>query len=144
MQSLNEEVQEEIIIQLFQLRILFSEAVQEWKRSKTPQRVVTKRVIKGEEEITTVVRDALGDNDYLEQAQKILRDIRVLLDLERYAPALLNVQVSWKIELKEMLDAGMVTEGDIWESLGNDLASEFFEQNGPVSFGPGDVKKESI
>lgn len=140
LEGLDTMIRQEVALQYARLYAMYQEAIAAWEESKQPRKKVTSRKLetegrRGQEEGTeteaiTEVEDRYGDARMLAEARHILADLRKLLKLQETAPAIFHIEMNWVNQVNQMLRDGEVTEADIIESFGEDLADEFFASNG--------------
>jgi hypothetical protein len=127
-----EAAQEELAIQIETLGRVVVELWGAWERSKSVERIVSRKEFssEGEDETklhtTTRIRERVGDTKILEQLRLALADLRKLYNLEKTV----NINVTWKTEIIQMLMMNQITLEDVKEELGDELAAEFIDAVG--------------
>lgn len=131
---------------------LYAEAIQGWQRSlenkevQIQESIESSRKIKekdkgaGGERIKAQLRTEgqSGNPALLAQAQGALKAIRELWGLDMPT----KISLSWQKEVADMLKAGLITEQDILDEFGGDIAQDFFESVGLNFAGIGEVEEE--
>jgi hypothetical protein len=80
-----------------------------------------------------------GNPAFLAQAQAALKSLRELWGLD--APT--KIDITWQRELMDLLRAGLITEQDIIDEFGGDIAQDFFESVGLNFAGIREIEEES-
>lgn len=88
--------------------------------------------------LTIKTEDRVGDPRFLDGVQWCINKRCQILGLD--APT--KITISWQKELLDLLRSGAITEQDILDELGRDVAQEFFESAGLDFAGVGPAKEE--
>lgn len=126
-----------------QLEITYWEAwdrsLDEFKSKTVKAKGTNKKEVAKNAEQTIKTEDRNGDPRFLQGIQWCIEKRCKLFGLDKP----LQVEVSWRRELKQLWDTGTLTPQDIVDELGADTAREFFESAGIVFGGVGMADADS-